>query len=209
MTSLYIFSLISTLLYALAIVLFVGLHLYNRDFSIVRHAVSDYAIGKAARFFQVYLFTGTLGASVLAYVFYQSDHPNFPTRVALYLVLMVMARLGTAAFKTDIEGEKVTFHGRLHYLFAVLQFTFAYMAIAAATPVFLHTPITWLFALLKALQLAVMVALAGVVVSVFPPLRRFFGLVERLFLLCLMLWFLFASLGLTLFNAGIDARINF
>lgn len=48
---------------------------------------------------------------------------QFKQSAVLLLLLALIGYLGVAVFPTDIEGEKRTLKGRLHLLFAIVQFT--------------------------------------------------------------------------------------
>ncbi|GAA5502765.1 hypothetical protein Dxin01_02512 [Deinococcus xinjiangensis] len=188
----------AALCYAAALGIFVVLHLQNPHYSPIRHAVSDYAVGPSGRLFSVYNLIGTLGALLVAYLFFASRSPVFPSHIITNILLMVAARVGLLLFKTDLEGEKMTTAGRLHYLFAVLNFAFAYMVIADATPMLSSMTAAWVQILLGAIKVLAAVSLAGVVITLLKPLRRVFGLIERVFLASVMVWFLCASLILAL-----------
>jgi hypothetical protein len=83
----------------------------------------------------------------------------------------------------------------LHYVFAILAFTFTYLAISGTTSVMRgRDPALWLDDALRWSAWVVAPALALVVVTMFRPLRRVFGLFERLFLLATNMWFICAAL---------------
>lgn len=187
-------ALLTTFAYLATLVLFVVLHVQNSHYSMVEHAVSDYGVGKSKRLFTIYNVLGSVAALLLAALFWQSSVPTFALHTPLLLVLMVLARTGIALFPTDLEGQNLTRIGRLHYLFAILNFGLAYTVIAQATPL-LAPGSGGLSGVLHALQVLAMISLAGVVISMIGPLRRFFGLIERAFLLSVMLWFLMAALS--------------
>jgi hypothetical protein len=185
-------AILATIFYALTIALFFTLHFVKSNYNIREHAVSDYAVGSTAKLFQVYAWSGTLGALALTVLFYYSQQPKFPALIALWVLLMFFSRIGVARFKTDLEGQVRTREGRLHYVFAILNFAFAYTAIENATPIFIADDATFP-SLLGILRYIAMISLIGVVVTVFKPLRRFFGVIERIFILSTLVWFLIAS----------------
>ena len=113
---------------------------------------------------------------------------GFPARGGVYLLAVAALRLGVLAFPTDLEGERLTKTGRLHYLFAIASFALAYMAIDVLNPIALPIAADWTSLVLGGLYWIVAVSLAGVVICLIPALRRVFGLVERLFLVSVMLW---------------------
>jgi Protein of unknown function (DUF998) len=186
-------AILATIFYALTIVLFFVLHFVKSHYSILKHAVSDYAVGSTAKLFQSYVWLGTVGALVLTVLFYYARQPKFPALIALWTLLMVGSRIGVSVFKTDLEGQTRTREGRIHYVFAILTFAFAYTAIENATPIFIADDATFPSSLLGILRYIAMISLIGVVVTMFKPLRRFFGVIERVFLLSTLVWFLIAS----------------
>jgi hypothetical protein len=186
-------AILAGVLYLLSIVLFFQLHFVTSQYKASVHAVSDYGVGSTAKIFQIYAWLGTAGALALAALFFTSRQPVFSVSVRLCLLLMAFSRVGVSLFKTDLEGSPRTKTGVLHYLFAILTFSFAYTAIANATPVLIANEAAWLGSMASILQFVAMIALAGIVITVFKPLRRYFAIVERLFLLSTLLWFLLAS----------------
>ena len=185
-------ALVATGFYLLTLTLFVALHFSSSGYNALEHAVSDYGVGKSARLFQFYVWAGNVGALALAYLFYISAEPRFPSFIPLCMLAMVVARIGVSVFKTDLEDGKRTRQGALHYLFAILTFALAYVVIDNSTPLLTASalPQGWL---LMGLRYVAMISLFGVVVTVFRPLRRFFGRVERVFILSTLVWFLVAS----------------
>lgn len=194
-------ALLATGLYVVSIALFLGLHLLHSPYSALRHAVSDYGVGPTARLFQVYVWAGNAGALALIALFSFAQQPHFPALIALFMLVMLGSRMGVARFKTDVEGSPRTRAGSIHYLFAILTFAFAYTTIANATPMLVAATPPPLASLLSMLHAVALAALIGVVVTVFAPLRRFFAVVERVFLLTTMLWFLAASYAFVWFAA--------
>lgn len=160
--------------YLLTLALFVALHLGSSGYTPSLHAVSDYGVGKSARLFQRYGWTGNFGALALACLFYASVEPRFPLFIPLCLLFMVGTRIGIVTFKTDLEGSPRTRQGALHYLFAISTFALSYLVIDNATPLLTTavSPQEWL---LTRLRYTAIISLVGVVVTVFRPLRRFFG----------------------------------
>jgi hypothetical protein len=156
------------------------------SYSLISHAVSDYGVGPSRRLFTIYGLIGiiaaaALGAAVLA-------DGRFPDRGGVYLLVMAALRLGVLAFPTDLEGRRLTKTGKLHYLFAIASFAIAYMAIDVLNPIALPVVANWASPVLAGLYWIVAASLAGVVICLIPALRRIFGLVERVFLVSVMLW---------------------
>ena len=110
-----------------------------------------------------------------------------------------MARLGANVFPTDLEGAPRTTAGRLHMLCAVAWFTLLYVAIDNATPLLTARWAGTGAEVLGALRWASAVGLAALVAClVIKPLRAWFGLAERVFLIAAPLWCLWAAAGLAL-----------
>lgn len=182
-------------LYGITFALFCALHLVKSDYTILRNPVSDYGVGQTARLFQLYALTGTLGAIALASLFFLWSDRGFPSLIAISLVLMVISRVGVVLFPTDVEGQKRTARGLVHYLFAIGTFCFAYVAIANATePVIAHQQPPVIGSLLVVFKYVALISLAATVITMARPLRRIFGLCERIFLVSTIVWFLTMSL---------------
>jgi hypothetical protein len=192
------FALVSLLASLIYLVIFFALHILPTGYHPVRNAVSDYAVGNFGPLFRVALWSSSIGVVTLAIGLATGvGMPPLAERDIIFLVLIAVARVAMSLFPTDIEGKRLTFIGLLHYVFAILAFTFTYMAISHFTPV-LQTLNPWQQAKEPLGWLAQFVtpALVLVVITMFRPLRRFFGLFERLFLLSTNIWFLLVSLFL-------------
>jgi uncharacterized protein DUF998 len=175
---------------------FIALHFLPTGYSPVHNAVSDYARSKYAEFYRWGLWSSSAGVLLLALgLAVGVGAPPLVARGIVYLVLVVVSRIALSLFPTDIEGQKLTRTGRLHYLFAVLTFAFTYAAMSVLTPtlVTIHPwtavrdVLVWLVDIAEA-------ALVLVVVTLLPALRRYFGLCERLFLVSTNVWILLVAL---------------
>ena len=178
--------------------IFVALHVLPTGYDPVRHAVSDYAVGRYGRWFRVGLWSSS--ASVLALAIGLAiavGSPPLGANDLILLGLITFARLGMSVFPTSLEGQPLHRNGILHYLFAIAAFTFTYLAISHLTgPLTLLTPWNSLARPLRWLAWLVIPALAAVVVTMVTPLRRVFGLFERIFLVTTNLWFLLVGIDL-------------
>ncbi|WP_332880628.1 DUF998 domain-containing protein [Streptomyces sp. NBC_00564] len=171
---------------------FVALHVLPTGYHPIRHAVSDYAVGQYGWLFRVGLLVSSLGVLFLAIgLTLDPGAPPLAVSQLVFLYLVPAMRLGMALFRTDLEGEKLTPTGRLHYLFAIAAFAFTYAAISGMTPR-LTSVSPWQSAdgLLSALQWIALVSLVLLVVTLLPRLRTIFGLFERAFLVSTNLWFI-------------------
>ena len=200
MSTALLFSVFSSLAYTLDLGFFVVLHILPTGYNPIRHAVSDYAIGKYRRWFQVRLWLNALGSLALAgALFILPGTPPLALFDLIFLILLVPARLGVALFPTDLEGKPRTRSGILHYLFAIISFALVYTVVRDMTPV-LQTSPAWspIRGVLCFLAILVLPALIAVIVTLLPALRRIFGLFERIFLLTTTGWLLLVSVFLLL-----------
>lgn len=175
----------AALLYFAQLALFLALNIRG-SYSLVGHAVSDYGVGPSRPLFTIYGVIGIIAAIALGAAVLMDG--RFPARGGVYLLVMAALRLGVLAFPTDLEGQRLTKTGRLHYLFAIASFALAYMAIDVLNPVGLPLVANWASPMLAGLYWIVAASLAGVVICLVPALRRIFGLVERAFLVSVLLW---------------------
>ena len=180
---LYLLGFIS---YVLQLVLFVALHVKG-SYSPLSHAVSDYGVGPTRSLFRLYGFAGFAGAVFVAVAILMDN--RFPTRAGIYLIAMAVLRIGVLAFPTDLEGERLTWNGKLHYLFAIASFALIYMAIDAlqASTGLLQLD-SGVLPILTGLKWLITFSLIGVVVCMLPRLRKVFGAVERVFLGTTLFW---------------------
>lgn len=172
------------------------LHARSTGYNPIRHAVSDYAVGPTARLFATALTTSSAAVLALGFALILGvGSPPLPTRTVLFLLIIPLTRIGMTLFPTTLEGQHLTRTSLAHYAFAIAAFTLTYLAISETTPVLLASdPAPWLHTTLTAAALTVAPSLALVVITMLRPLRRIFGLFERIFLLTTNVWFLAAAL---------------
>jgi hypothetical protein len=184
--------------YLASAVLLVALHLRASGYSPVRHALSDFGVGPTRRAFALYAWLGSAGALALAATLWVKG-PPVPAWLLGVLLVMVAARAGVVLLPTDLEGQRPTRVGLLHLASAVISFAGAYVFVRNATPWLAGAP-RWqpVAPVLRALAWAALPALVANCVTLAPPLRRVFGLFERLFIGVAVLWFLTASAALVL-----------
>lgn len=188
-----VLSVLSAALYVLAIALFGLLHRRVPEASWLRDAVSDYGVGPAAGLFRGYGHVGTAAAALLAIQFALSSAPGIPRAAVVAMILTPLLRMGVTLVPTDPPGAGTSARGRLHLVFAIATFAATYTAIANATSVLAAAAQGGLAVILSGLYAVATLALIGVVMTMLPPLKRVFGLFERVFLLSTMLWFLAAN----------------
>lgn len=175
-----------------------ALHALPTGYHPVRHAVSDYGVGRYGPLFRRGLLLSSLGVVFLAIGL--SLNPGVPPLAEsqlVFLFLVPVMRAGMALFPTDLEGAKLTRTGRRHYLFAIAAFAFTYVAISGMTPRLGSLP-PWhsVHGWLSVLYWVILVSLVLLVITLYPPLRRFFGVFERAFLLSTNLWLITAGICL-------------
>ncbi|MCW2525331.1 MAG: hypothetical protein JWM76_191 [Pseudonocardiales bacterium] len=178
------------------LVLLAVLHALPTGYSPVRHAVSDYGVGRYRGLFTVALGVSSIAVLTLAFALIRGfGTPPLPTRDLGYLLLIPLARIAMTLFPTDLEGRRVSRTGLLHYGFAIAAFTLTYLAISGLTPALRATDLSaWTRGPLGWTEWTVGPALALLVATMLRPLRRIFGLFERIFLLTSNLWFALAAL---------------
>jgi len=186
-------SLIATLAY---LTILAALHALPTGYAPVRHAVSDYAVGRYASLFNTALYISSVGVLALAFALLRGvGSPPLGTSDLVFLLVIPLTRIGMTLFPTTLEGQRITRTGLLHYGFAIAAFTLTYLAITGMTPALQTLAIgQWLHAPLGWAAWIVAPALFLVVITMLRPLRRVFGLFERIFLLTTNIWFALAAI---------------
>lgn len=106
------------------------------------------------------------------------------------LGVMALTRVGTRLLPLDAPGRRVTSRWRAHALLAAVNVAASAVALRALTPALVALPAWRAYAPLLALtdRLVGPLLLVLAVCVLVRPLRRVFGLAERLFALDLTLW---------------------
>ena len=178
------------------LIFLISFQFLNRDYRWFAHAVSDYGVGKTAQLFKIYVVAGSIAAPLLAWQFWIAGNPGYPPMIPVYLLLVMVGRLGIGLYPNDLRGTPRTKSGHMHHAATLLASTCAYMTVAEATPLLAATvedPLSWA---LTGLKYVISIDFIVVMVTISPPLRRFFGLAERVFLYAAALRCLVASLTL-------------
>lgn len=197
-----VLALISSLAFLIDLGIFIALHFLPTGYSPISHAVSDYAVGKYRSLFRIRLWVNALGVLALAgalTIAASSGMIHLATLDLLFLALIAPARVAMSFFPTDIEGQKLTRTGLLHYVFAVVSFAFAFTVVHDMTPA-LQRALPLVASPLGFFNLLVLPGLIAVVVTLVPALRRIFGLFERIYLLTILLWLLLVSVALVVLH---------
>lgn len=187
---------IAATLYVVDLAMLLVFQLMHRDMGMIRHAISAYGRGKSARLFKIYLVSGSVAALLLAWQFYRAQAPAYPVMIPAYLVLVALGRVLIGLYPTDPHGAPRTKAGHIHHFATLLAFTCAYMTVVEATPLLSGGLEHGLPEVLQGLRHGITLGFVAVVLTISPPLRRYFGLAERVFLYATALWFLTASLTL-------------
>jgi hypothetical protein len=181
------FMALSLLLIAGSAISLIAVHFLDRGVNPVSMAVSDYGARRYAWFYRLAAIWLGLSGLLTAVVLADGIFPR-PTLTILALLIFAATRWAITIFPTDIEGAEQTQAGRAHLVLAVAAFS----AIAVAGVAFAAETNTDPFweahgALLTALGWALVVGavLSGITRTFIPQV---FGLVERLFYLCMFAW---------------------
>ena len=187
---------VAATLYLADLICLIAFQFLNRGYGWFTHSVSDYGSGKTAHLFKIYVITGSIAAPLLAWQFWVARNPGYPPMIPVYLLLVMVGRLGIGLYPNDLRGAPRSTSGQIHHAATLLASTCAYMTVAEATPLLAATVSGPLSAALTGLKHLISVDFVAVVLTISPPLRRFFGLAERVFLYACAVWCLLASLTL-------------
>ena len=187
---------VAAALYGLDLLFLLSFQVLNRDYAITGKAVSAYGSGKTATLFKMYVLIGSLAAPLLAWQFWVAGGPGYPAIIPIYLLLVMVGRLGIGLFPSDAADAPRTTSGQIHHAATLLAFTCAYMTVAEATPLLAATVTGPLSMILTGLKHLISIDFIMVMLTYAQPLRRYFGLAERIFLYAAALWCLVASLAL-------------
>jgi hypothetical protein len=175
------------------------LHVLPTGYNPIHDAVSDYAIGRYRAGFWVFTTAGAVSGLALAIALARS-HPSKPTLAVAMLLLSAASRLLIPFFPTDQSGSRFqTLKGTVHMVLAVA--IFASIAVAASSlggtlgqePAWhgVHGLVDgWLPWAITGTAIATGLAIVG------PRLQRIFGLIERLYYVSSISWFLVVSIEL-------------
>jgi hypothetical protein len=174
-------------------------HALPTGYNPIRDAVSDYAVGRYRPLFWVFATSGAVAGLALAIALARSDPPK-PTLTIAMLLLSAAARFLIPVFPTDQAGSRFqTLKGTIHMVLAVV--IFASIAVAASNlgGTLGHESAWravkglvdgWLPWVITATAIATALAIRG------PRLQRIFGLIERLYYVSSITWFLVVSIEL-------------
>lgn len=182
-----------------------ALHVLPTGLSPFRRALSQYAIGPYARLSRAASLANVVGVALLAAALtLMVGSPPLARAGLAALVVVALARVAAGFSPMDAPGRRSTRSGRVHLLLAAVNFGAAVVALRALTGDLRRLP-AWhgvlpVLAVAARLSLPLLI-LVGLTFAV-PPLRRVFGLAERLFMLAVNGWLLVVAAFLSLRGAG-------
>ncbi|AJT40784.1 DUF998 domain-containing protein [Psychromicrobium lacuslunae] len=197
-----IWPILASLFFAVRLVLMVALHLVPSGYHPIKHAFSDYAVGPTKRLAALASFSNTLAWCALA-VAIASWPGEWSYRGAAVFQLVALAVLSVAVVfvPTDLEGEKRSIRGVIHYAVAIATFALAYSLTGDTARWSAGFAPDWLSGSLTALSWLALVGLIALCAGlVLPLLRPYFGGLERIFLFSITVFYLLLSIALTFFR---------
>ena len=207
MTSLHILLTVLGVIAVLgALVIFVWLHCKKTGYSIISHAVSDYAVGAAKQLARVStVWSGTTVLLFAGVIATMSQDFSFKWWAVGLLLVTAVARYSMLWAPTDLEdATEKTREGRIHMVLAVLHFALTYTVINnlsqyLATQSDWQPYAPWLTLIMQSATIGLVVLCLGLIVK--PLYRYIFGLSERLFLVSQNVWFLAFGVAILLMQA--------
>jgi hypothetical protein len=175
----------------------VVMHFLTTGRSALYHTVSDYSVGKYGALARAMTSVNVLATVLLLIAFWTMVASPPLALTGLYALAVVAAcRFGMIFILTDESGTRLTAQGRAHAALAVLSFVAAISAVTILTRN-LHALAVWqqVLPVLGILSSAAFPLVLLLALSLVPVLRLrgVFGLLERLFLADVNLWFLIAA----------------
>jgi hypothetical protein len=190
------FALAALIFFVARFGVLVALHLVPNPYHPITDAVSNYAVGSTKRLTMIMTWLSVGGWLALAGTVWFGESgwaDRVPVTIMLIALAVIFAVLPYAP--TDVEG-KPTLRGRLHLILAVAWFALAYILTGDFATLADGRWGTPLAQLATGLHWAALVGL--ITALVIRPLRRWFGLAERVFIVAISLFYLVASAGLLL-----------
>jgi hypothetical protein len=189
MTPQFYIAALGFLSYVASFAVYIWLHITPSGYSPVSNAVSDYGVGKTSKLFVIYLWLNNIGSIAIAFALIGLSY--IPHIIPILLLVLTLSRIGLSLFPTDLEGEKHTKRGYLHYFFAIILFGLSYYVIHHVTVVVAgregrHHVVRFL----EILSWLTTASLIGTVITMWKPFRNIFGAIERVFILSTTFWFL-------------------
>lgn len=178
---------------------FICLHLVKSEYNIVEHAVSDYAVGSTRRLSNTMTWLSVpfwvfLAAAVATGLSTWSD----ATGVTICLAILALIFLILPFVPTNLEGEKLSLIGRLHYLMAIAWFALSYACMGNFVRFFTAEGMQPIAGVLNVISWIALVSLViSVIVLILKKLRpRVFGISERIFILAVNVFYIVVAIGI-------------
>ncbi|MFT3860091.1 DUF998 domain-containing protein [Micropruina sp.] len=178
--------------------MFIAVHFSRSGYNPVRHAVSDYAVGKTRALSSAMTWTsaGMWAALALAVGIGLPEWED-TTFVVVCLTVLALVFLVMPLLPTDLEGTPATRIGRLHLLAAILWFALSYACMGNFVRLMHQGFVGTLLSILSWVSLISLIALVAALVI--RPLRSWaFGISERVFILSVSLFYTFVALQIVL-----------
>lgn len=178
------------------LVIFVAIHRRFRGFSVLRNTVSDYGVGPSRSWYTVMGLLSALAYAFVAAALWIGDVT--PVWLRVVPSVATVGSMAIMAFPTDPTGsERRTVSGGLHWLLAILNFALIFAFVTNAE---LGSARSGAAATLVVLLWATRVSFYAFLVTLVVPAlrRRLVGLPERVFLVCVPLWFVTFNIGFAL-----------
>lgn len=176
----------------------ITLHVLPPGYNPRSDAVSDYGIGRYRGWFWAQALAGGVAGLALAIALAETS-PSIPTLVVVMLLISVVARFLIPLFPTDQNGSRFqTLPGTIHMIFAIVIFASLIIAASKFGSAVEHEA-AWrsVKGWLTALPWVMTGAAIGILVALRAPrLKQRFGLIERLFYVSSIAWFLIVSIEL-------------
>jgi hypothetical protein len=176
----------------------ITLHVLPTGYNPRRDAVSDYGVGRYRPWFWAQAAAGGVAGLALAIAFAETT-PSIPTVVVVTLLISAVGRFVIPLFPTDQNGNRFqTVPGTTHMILAIAIFASIIIAASKFGSAVEHEA-AWqgVKGWLAALPWVMTGAAIGLLVGLRAPrLHRIYGLVERLFYVSSIAWFLIVSIEL-------------
>lgn len=178
--------------------LLASLHVVDRGNNPIRDAVSEYAIGPARRLSAAMTWCTAVTWAVLALATWFAL-PHWDRRGTATILLAALAAIFVVLplVPTEDGGTARTLRGKLHYLLAIAWFAIAYDLTGDFARLAARSwggAIAGMCSVLHWVSLVSLIALVAFLLL--KPLRKYFGLAERVFLIAISLFFLIAAAGM-------------
>lgn len=187
------FATIAIALFSAFLTALIVLHGLRPDYTPVDHMISDYAVGRFGTLMTAAFVAVGLGCLSLALALWR-DGPQTVTALVGRL-LMIVACFGlmvTAAFKTDLETAKDTWHGTVHAIsFRINIFSLFIAALCLSLSFGADARWKSLRTFALALTGALVIAFVAQIMTLHRGLP--YGITNRLFVIVLIAWLLMVA----------------